>query len=33
LHVVEAGYRCLAIRLADGIVNELSGREPGKPVN
>lgn len=34
LQVVEAGYRCLAIRLADGIVAELGdGREPVKPIN
>lgn len=34
LQVVEAGYRCLAIRLADGIAAELGeGREPVKPMN
>ena len=34
LQVVESGYRCLGIRLADGIVAELGeGREPGKPTN
>ncbi|MGE7468279.1 SGNH/GDSL hydrolase family protein [Bosea sp. NPDC003192] len=34
LQVVESGYRCLAIRLADGIAAELGGgREPGKPTN
>jgi acyl-CoA thioesterase-1 len=34
LQVVEAGYRCFGIRLADGIVSELTGaREPGKPTN
>lgn len=34
LQVVEAGYRCFGIRLADGIVSELTGgREPGKPIN
>lgn len=34
LHVVEAGYRCLGIRLADGILAGLGeGREPGKPAH
>jgi len=34
LQVVEAGYRCLAIRLADGIVAELGeGGGPVKPTN
>ncbi len=34
LQVVESGYRCLGIRLADGIVAELGeGSEPGKPTN
>ncbi|CAN7184031.1 SGNH/GDSL hydrolase family protein [Bosea sp. LjRoot90] len=34
LQVVEAGYRCFGIRLADGIINELTGgREPGKSTN
>ncbi|WP_332690148.1 SGNH/GDSL hydrolase family protein [Bosea sp. (in: a-proteobacteria)] len=34
LHVVDAGYRCLAVRLADGIAAGLTGTRPdGKPTN
>jgi len=34
LQVVEAGYRCFGLRLADGIVGELGERgAPGKPTN
>ena len=34
LQVVEAGYRCLAVRLADGIAAALTGtRSDGKPTN
>lgn len=28
LHMVDASYRCLAIRIADGIVGELTGAKP-----
>jgi hypothetical protein len=34
LHLVDAGYRCLAVRLADGIAAALTGtRSDGKPTN
>ena len=34
LQVVEAGYRCLALRLADGIVAALGGTgEPARPTH
>lgn len=28
LHLVDAGYRCLAVRIADGIVGSLTGAKP-----